>query len=577
MLWCKNSIRDLAAMCRRWLAPGLAPILLILAACSDQGVQTKASSSAQFAQGQVVAPEEKQVSYYAAARFLEQASFGPTPESIERVRQLGFSAWIDEQLAMPYALLDGTELREMYKLAPMEIGLTRAQTNQYFDFFEERFFEQILTSQAQLRLRTAWSLSQFVTVACCSAVQPYAIVQYANLLTSSAFGNYRQLLKDVTVSPPMGKFLDNEKNRPVSADCQGCAPNENYARELMQLFSLGVTLLNADGSVVRDTKGKPMISYTQEDVENLARALTGWRFDGSWWTQPWTDSFNNASPMIPDPNENFHDSGSKVIFGKSIAAGGDARQDLEALLDILMQHQNVAPFVALRMIQHLVTSDPSGAYISRIAAVFNDNGSGVQGDMAAVVKAILLDSEARRGDLPGSLDRRVGKVREPLLTHSAVLRGMGCVRLPRSNWDETRPAGSHPQRPFHAQNVFSFYLPTDRAPASGLLAPEQRLLTTDDIGSRLWKIRSFMPDDGDPFRRLDAAGCNFREFVEAYERSPRELSSLTSSRFMRGAMPPTLRDTIETLAQDRSWDDQARQAATAVSFAIASPTFGVIR
>lgn len=340
----------------------------------------------------------------------------------------------------------------------------------------------------------------------------------------------------------------------------------------MQLFTLGVNKLSENGTVIRDATGRPVPSYSQDDVENLARALTGWEFV---WEPglPFSNIFNYDKPMQPR-GDGGHDWGSKVILGTTIAAGGDERKDLDAVIGILMSHQNIAPFVATRLIQHLVTSDPAPAYVKRIADVFRNNGLGVQGDIAAVVKAVLLDPEARKGDIPGQTDLRFGKFREPVLWLTTLLRDLGCVRQPAIPWaPEFRyePIG---QRAGGAPSVFSFYMPTDRVPGSGLLAPEQRLMNSEEFSNRLGLLTGIVRDDA---KAITDAGCSVEEYVRAYEQSPRTLSALISKRFLRGVMSPPLRDAVEDVASSLTWASKTEQALTGLLLALSSPSFGVMR
>jgi uncharacterized protein (DUF1800 family) len=373
----------------------------------------------------------------------------------------------------------------------------------------------------------------------------------------------------------MGSFLDNVQNRATSAECPSCAANENYARELLQLFSLGVVMLNPDGTVVRDAKGKPIETYTQEDVEALAKALTGWRSAPSNAQLPMTNFLNAGYLMVPDSWRAAHDWNAKTVMGVSFPAGRDASKELDSVVDLLMNHQNIAPFVSLRLIQHLVTSDPSPAYIARVSGIFRNNGSGVSGDMKAVIRAVLLDPEARRGDANnGSMPAQIGKFREPLHWYIAALRGLNCKKVLRDqNGRIVHPREQHALNP---STIFGFYLPTDRAPGSNLLAPEQKLVNTSELSSRFggWGIGRLTDTSGGP----DDSGCQIDELARILERSPKEFVDTLNMRYFRGVMPPLLRSSILDLAAGQTtWGSPRTKAVLLTQYALSSPAFGVMK
>lgn len=533
-----------------------------LLACSSNDPPAPARPAAQAA-GQVGNSSAK-ATPYAAARLADQASFGATPALLAAIGQQGLPAWIDSQFALAPTQVDA---------APVKVynSQDRKQANHAGNYTAEKIAAAMLTGEDQLRLRVTWALSQFLVVSG-AKVENYAALLYLNLLQRHAFGNYADLIRDLTIHPPMGVYLDNVQNRPTSDECPWCAPNENYARELLQLFTLGVTRLNPDGSVQRDAKGRPLETYTQEDVEDLTRALTGWMLAND---SPQYDYGRFAGVMKEDPWSVAHDSGSKTFLGKTIPGGGSATSDLDALVKILMEHPNIAPFVSLRMIQHLVTSNPSPAYVARISAVFRNNGQGVAGDMKAVVRAVLLDPEARQGDQQGASPPSFGKVREPVLWYMGLMRGLGCklpVRWGGTN-DGLEPNVALPavQNPFFASSVFSFYLPTDRAPGSNLLAPEQRLLTAEELSSRVGGYNT-----GD-LAAWNKAGCKLDEISRAFNSSPRALVDLISERYFRSAMSPTMRQSLADLAPVIWGATTEQKALVLLHMALASPEYGAIR
>jgi uncharacterized protein (DUF1800 family) len=535
-----------------------------LLACSGSDRPAPAAPDGPALAGGQVGSSTTKATPYAAARLADQASFGATPALVAAISQQGLPAWIDRQLELPATQIDPAPVR-VYN------SQDRKQANQASIYTAEKLVGSMLSGEDQLRLRVTWAMSQFLVVSG-AKVENYATLLYMNLLQRHAFGNYADLVRELTIHPPMGVYLDNVQNRPTSDECPWCAPNENYARELLQLFTLGVTRLNPDGSVQRDARGRPLETYTQEDVEDLTRALTGWMMASE---TPQYDYGRFAGVLKEDPWSVAHDGGAKTFLGKTIAAGGSASSDLDALVKILMEHPNIAPFVSVRMIQHLVTSNPSPAYVARISAVFRNNGKGVAGDMKALIRAILLDPEARQGDQQGASPASFGKIREPVLWYTGLLRGLGCkVPLRWSGSNDGLEAGvalPSIQQPFNPTSVFSFYLPTDRAPGSNLLAPEQRLLTPEELASR---VGGYSTHD---LAVWNKAGCRVDEIGRAYNSSPRTLVDLISERYFRNAMPPTMRQSLADLAPVIWGTNAEHKGLMLLHMALASPEYGAIR
>lgn len=561
---------------RRVHAGLAAMVVAVLQACGGDAGPAVRSAAADAAdgpsasKGQVAAVPTYKVSYYAAARFADQVSFGATPALLEDIRAKGFEAWIDAQMALPHVAYN-TSLLEGYRDPVPE---------SYNSNVREQILGRMVAAPDQLRQRVTWGLSQWV-VAAYTKGEHAGWLHWASLLDRNAFGNYRTLLRDVSLNPHMGHYLDNDQNRPKSEECQHCAPNENYARELMQLFSIGVNKLEADGTPVRDARGRFVETYTQRDVEELARVLTGWTHDPNPPNRPQKNWGNWAKPMVASTWPPERDSGRKVVMGREFPAGQSTSKDLDDAIDLLMSHPNIAPFVALRVIQHLVKSDPSPAYVGRVALKFRDNGQGTKGDMKAVVKAALLDAEARRGDDPSKVQPLDGKFREPVLHRVAAVRGLGCTKMPLVAWGNILEPQS--QRPYSPESVFSFYAPTDRAPGSNLLAPEQKLATANEFTGRLGELtwlRRNGADQGPTWSGFTEAGCSLDSFSRAFERSPREFLDLVSQRWFRGAMPPTLRSALELQIKRPTWwprDDPAQGAISIIGVALASPYYGVIK
>jgi uncharacterized protein (DUF1800 family) len=520
--------------------------------------------------GSVAPAKTASVSYYAASRFAEQAAFGPTPELVAELQRKGFERWVDEQLSMPASQIDPAPYLHFTSPIPDE-DLRR---------YHAEFANLAVGGPDQLRLRLTWSLSQFLVVSERRG-DPVGVIYWVNLLQQHVTGTYGALLYQVSINPMMGQYLDNIYNRPKSAHCRECAPNENYARELMQLFTIGVAKLAPNGTPQRDARGRFVEAYHQRDVEELARALTGWRPDPEPAGRPGRNWANWAKPMVPTASPGERDSGPKVVLSHLLPAGQSPEKDLRDIIDLLTSHPNAAPFVARRLIQHLVKSDPTPAYVGRVAAAFARGDRGARGDLKAVVKTILFDPEARAGDAPSAARPDDGKFREPFLHNVAMWRGLGCMHAPAAV--DNVVAVSSTQRPFAAESVFGFYAPSDRAPGTRLLAPEQRLLTPLELRERLALVeRPSVRVGGQGARRwpgYDRAGCQLKALRAAFVHSPKAFNDCLETRYFRGAMPPRLRDALDRLLKDPHppWDpnDPDDGATHALAFALASPYFGV--
>jgi uncharacterized protein (DUF1800 family) len=429
-----------------------------------------------------------------AARFLKQATFGPNEAEIAKVKQVGFAKWIDDQLALPatshlehldrMALFEGAQqkLLELSRTANT-LGLPGAMmpTTSTPLNTEDRLYSWwtlAMTSPDQLRQRVALALSEIIVISDRSGSglrnYPRGCTNFYDMLVKSVAPGktYRQLLEDVTLNPIMGTWLTMVRSSKTK-------PDENYAREIMQLFSIGLEHLNKDGTFKRNGAGNAIPTYTQDEIRELSRAFTGWTYANSrsfTWTS-WPDEIN---PMMSF--EDQHDRGQKVIVGgATVPAGQTAAQDIRRCVDVLAAHPNVGPFLAERLIQRLVTSNPSPAYIFRVSKVWDNNGKGVRGDLCAVVKAILLDSEARTlGTTLAS-----GKMSEPMIRLSRVMRAFG--KAPSSNppllgryfmWNALDEIG---QWPMQAPTVFNFFTPSYAPPGpvldAGFVSPEFEITT----------------------------------------------------------------------------------------------------
>jgi uncharacterized protein (DUF1800 family) len=397
----------------------------------------------------------------AAARLLEQSTFGVTPALIQHVQQVGLQGFLTEQFNATASTYP----------AP--------GANDDISVVKKRFFTNALTGTDQLRQRTAWALAQIFVVSNVKIGDPSAFTQWMNMLQKDAFVNFSTVLNDVTVSPTMGRYLDMVNNDKPGG---GSEPNENYAREVLQLFSIGLAQLNPDGTPQMDGNGIPIPTYTQDTIIGFAHVFTGWTYP----TKPGaTAQFRNAEyyvgPMIPF--DNHHDTGTKLLLnGATLAAGGTTQGDLSAALQNIFLHPNVGPFISKQLIQHLVTSNPSPEYVTRITGVFNDNGTGVRGDMKAVINAILMDPEARRGDDMAQVQPNDGHLKEPVLFMTNLLRTMNATS-DGANLDSY--AADLKEEPFESPTVFNFYPPDNGIPGTNLVGPEFRIFNSTTAIARI--------------------------------------------------------------------------------------------
>jgi uncharacterized protein (DUF1800 family) len=450
--------------------------LVLLGACGGSGgpdvLAAGAGVQQQAAAGEAIYRPQ---SLADGARFLTQATFGPTSADTSAVSGVSYNEWIDQQLAMP--------LSESYQ----SIGYTRktiSPTSEYF--FTHTFWQKALSAQDQLRQRMAFALSQIFVVSFqdnCGAATGLGMESYYDTLVTHAFGSYRDLLKSVALHPIMGCYLSHIKNRkadPVS----GRVPDENFAREIMQLFSIGLLQLNNDGTLKLDGSGQAIETYSAGDVAEMARVFTGFSWDCSGAAEATCFESGNAVARTDgkDPwtlpmkaYATYHDGGAKTLLGKAIPASTNPATTLDAAIDILASHPNVAPFISKQLIQRFVTSNPSPAYVRRVAQKFKDTN----GNLGLTVRAILLDSEAR--DMAAAAaNNNFGKVREPVLRLSAFLRAMG-PNSATGNYtiNSTKEAASGlAQSPLDSPSVFNFYRPGYVLPSefsTGVLSPEMQL------------------------------------------------------------------------------------------------------
>lgn len=442
-----------------------------------------------------------------AARFLAQATFGPTLDDIAHLRDVGYRAWIDEQFAQPVA----TEIPYLDWVDQIPDNNVTDDTRMEAWTINALGTPDPSRGMArptdQLRQRMAFALSEIFVVSNKNGTllyQPWALASWYDMLAQDAFGNYRTLLEDATLHPAMGIYLTHLGNQKANT-AQNIRPDENYAREVMQLFSIGLVQLNPDGTP-KLVDGQPQPTYGQATVRGLAAVLTGWTWNntgcgpGSYvcctaqtYTRcgPYNDYDRPVWRLPMQPIEAFHDNTNPkqlLVYPNAalpdgvLAPGGDAQAELHAALDNLFHHPNVGPFIALRLIQRFVTSNPTPAYVQRVAAAFADDGSGVRGSLEATLRAILLDPEARYGQWSNA--QRFGKLREPLIRNTHLWRAMNAI-APSARIVTLTPYPGiedwYGQGPLRSPSVFNFFRPDFRAhgevDALGLASPEFQILS----------------------------------------------------------------------------------------------------
>jgi uncharacterized protein (DUF1800 family) len=414
-----------------------------------------------------------------AARFLTQATFGPTEADIQRVMAVGYAAWIDEQLARP-----ASSHRAYWDAADAAIKAAKPDSGAGQDQVLESFWKAAIAGEDQLRQRMAYALSQIFVISMQDggvAESPRAVAAWLDMLAGTGLGNYRDLLEAVSRHPLMGRYLSHLRNQKADPKT-GRVPDENYAREVMQLFSIGLVELNSDGTARAGGDGQPLATYGPADIAGLAKVFTGW----SWSCPEWPDNgcfYSGSANGSADPDRSFkpmmgypqyHSAEEKSFLGLTLPAQSPSSPEasLTAALDHLAAHPNVGPFIGRQLIQRLVTSNPSPQYVAAVAAAFQAGG----GDLRAMLKAVLMHPEAR------AAGTTAGKVREPVLRLSALLRAFGFKSdsgaYKVGNTDS--PSSALGQTPLRSPSVFNFYRPGyvppgTEAGSAGLAVPELQL------------------------------------------------------------------------------------------------------
>jgi uncharacterized protein (DUF1800 family) len=535
-----------------------------------------------------------------AVRFLNQATFGATQADIDRVKQIGYAAWIDEQFAMPMQHSHAQHVRQM---AARNSNEWRNRPG-IWDVNESMWIGMMKADQ--LLQRVMFALSQIFVVSVRDGATYYqgsGLAAYVDMLCTKGFGNWRDLIEGVALSTAMGNYLSHIYNRKEDA-VTGTVPDQNFARELMQLFSIGLWQLNPDGTRKLDGGGKPIPTYGPADVAGVSKVMTGWTYDAAT-TQHWdnyygfwdaTDMPVQERPMKAFPQ--YHSTSEKKFLGVTIPATGTPNPvgNLKILLDTLFNHPSTAPFFCKQMIQRLVTSNPGGAYVGRVVAAFDNNGSGVRGDLKAVIKAILLDPEAR--DASWISQPTYGRPREQ------ILRMMNVMRLFKAStdvdplayvmpmWTYDRSKGLW-QTPLGSPTVFNFYFPNYSPPNSALsdqrlIAPEMQIVTQSTVDDTEWFFRDLLQNNGltdccsNEERNTYRMRLDYSEWLPLVS-APASVADRLNKFLMAGQMSPQLKNAIvagmnaryqqtsETSGMYRGLDQI--KLAEAVRFMLVSPEY----
>ncbi len=471
------------------------------------------------------------VSAAAAGRFLEQSTWGVNPSSLSHVQAVGMQAFLNEQFAAPISTFP----------APA--------TDDDMSVVQKRFFTNALTGQDQLRQRVAWGLSQIMVASAAKINNPNAFVLWQNMFQNDAFGNFSTLLTDVTLSPVMGNYLDMVNNDKPG---NGVDPNENFAREILQLFSIGLEQLNQDGTLQLDGSGNPIPTYGQDEIIGFAHVFTGWTYPTKpGATAKWRNPEFYGGPMIPF--DTHHDTGSKLLLnGVTLPAGGTTQADLTAALQNIFNHPNVGPFICRQLILRLVTSNPTPEYVGRVAAVFADNGTGVRGDLKAVVSAILLDPEARRGDDAAQVQASDGKLKEPVLFITNLLRAMNGVSDGGSLSDR---ADDMKQPPFFSPTVFNFYHPDHIVEGTNLIGPEFEIFDTSTDIARINFVNTLVYGSVSGTTTVDLTG------YVPLAANPDQLVTAVAAVMMHGQVSDNMRSTLVSTLSGISDNTRRTKAA----------------
>jgi uncharacterized protein (DUF1800 family) len=513
-------------------------------------------------------------------RFLEQASWGPTNAEVARVQALGFRAYLNEQFNAPPSSYPSLPLYPTDQAQGCPTGSPAACARDNYSMYplQVKFFQNALATNAgsdQLRQRVAFALHQVFVVSGRDINYPAWMAYYLQILDRNAFGNFRNLLQEMTLNPSMGEYLNMRGNLKTN-------PNENYAREILQLFSIGVDELNLDGTPKLDAEGRRLPAYTQDTINNFARVFTGWNLAANKQTTingtP-INVFNYQDPMLVSREQNHDTAAKQLLNGQTLPPNQTSAADLNAALDNIFNHPNVGPFIGKQLIQHLVTSNPSPAYVERVARVFNNNCDALypesctntRGDLKAVVRAVLLDPEAR-GDV--KTDPKYGKLREPVQLLANLLRAFNAtsdgVIASRSSGGDL-PANLD-QPLFLPATVFSYYSPTYEVPGANLLGPSFEILSTSTALRRANTVNQLLYT-GIPVGANNPTGTqtNLSSF-EALASNPAQLVAALDALLMHNTLSAGARASITTAINSIPATDAnfARKRVQAAAYLVAT-------
>ncbi|MBX2824674.1 MAG: DUF1800 domain-containing protein [Gammaproteobacteria bacterium] len=499
-----------------------------------------------------------------AKRFLDQATYGPSLSEMDRVTTLGFEAWIDDQLQLSPTLM---------------LPALRALPNHRWNEYVNVWWRQSVTANDQLRQRVAFALSEIFVVSARDGLgdEQLGLANYYDILIRNAFGNYRDLLQEVTLSPIMGEYLSMKGNHKPDPE-QSIRPDENYARELLQLFSIGLVELNLDGTPALDASGEPVPTYTQETVEAFAHVFTGWNFSNADHFL-WPSTSDYLSPMVAYPR--YHATRQKnLLRGKILPKDQTPEQDLNQALNNIFNHPNVGPFISRQLIQKLVTSNPSPQYIADVATVFNANEDGERGSLGSVVKAILLHHEARQGHL--EQPTTFGKLKEPVLRITSLWRAFEPAYFP-ANFNYGWVGSELGQSPLNSPSVFNFFTPFYSLPGEiqdrGLVSPEFEIhdetsiikITNRLLASTLWS-HNYQYESDENRLALDIS-----LEVALEEQDPDRLLDHLDILLLGGRMTEEMRSVLHTLMDGYSYASGGPQRVIETIFMIASSPAAAIQ
>jgi uncharacterized protein (DUF1800 family) len=527
------------------------------------------------------------------ARFFEQATFGATGELDSRVRRIGLRTWLTEQFEAPYPTNPYPNIPLMPVVPPSTCNLA-SNPSCYRERYtlqplQQWFFKESFYGDAPLRHRAAWTLSQIWVTSGVTIQQSSHMIAYHKILSNNAFGSYRTLMQEMTLNPAMGDYLDMVRSTKTN-------PNENYPREILQLFSIGLFMLNQDGTLQRDAQNNPIPTYNQETINNFSKVFTGWTYcNNAACPNAIPGSLNYKDPLVLNPSN--HDTSEKTLLSYPNAVNpvipactncttpdaitAYANASLDHAIENIFNHPNLPPFISKLMIQHLVTSDPSPAFVQRVADVFVNNGQNQRGDLKSVIRAILLDPEAR-GNLKTA--PRYGKLREPV----QIVTNLGRL-FPAKSWDGLSLSDGGlsesmirmGQNPFYSPTVFNYYLPEFIVPGTTLNAPEFQLLNTSTAISRtnFLYVLIFEGITANVTDSLRGTSLDISEAVSfaATDESGTQLLDFLNTKMMHGTLSTEHRNAILSAIVAVPPNNPTLRAKTAIYLLAASSQYQIQR